>query len=410
MRFPKALILGRLRLPCPRGSRRCALLAALTLSCASSPLRVTPEAPPRAVPVAAVASKPPASPAPEEVLDEDESLETPELSAGEERVHPLDGWSEAKIRETLQADPPALGSMSLGQPSAGSLMNAVRAEDSPLFKVHSAEGAYGTAETIDYLSAAIRAVHERFPETPPLALGHISARNGGPLRPHLSHQAGRDVDISFYYRDGSGWYARGTRENLDLERTWAFVRALVIETDVEMILIDQSIQNLLERYALELGEDPTWIRGLFHGGADGLRRVIRHAPGHATHLHIRFYNPIAQETARRVSPLLYELGLRKPAPSFVRHRARPGDTLGKLAKRYGTTVVAIKHANGLKSNRIRERRDYRIPVAPKKTGPSQAQNVGHALNGQPLRFPPRRLPPTTNKRPSTGTAPRVSSR
>jgi penicillin-insensitive murein endopeptidase len=248
------------------------------------------------------------------------------------------------------------------------------------------------------LCAAIRNVHAAFAETPPLALGHISAREGGPLSPHSSHQSGRDVDISFYYRDGSGWYSRGTRDNLDLPRTWALVRALVTETDVEMILIDQSIQGLLERHALDSGENPAWVQGLFHGGPDGLRRIVRHAPGHATHLHIRFYNPVAQETGRRVGPLLAELGLRKTPASFIRHRTRPGDTLGKLAKKYGTTVQAIKSANGLRSNRIRDRRDYRIPVPGKKGQPV----------GPVLRFPARRLPPGP---PAAATAPpRVSAR
>src|SRR5947209_401428 len=84
--------------------------------------------------------------------------------------------------------------------------------------------AWSTQETIDYLNAAVQAVHDQFPDTPALALGDIGARHGGPLRPHISHQAGRDLDISFYYKDGTRWYAQGTRDNLDFPRLWAFVR------------------------------------------------------------------------------------------------------------------------------------------------------------------------------------------
>jgi LysM repeat protein len=92
---------------------------------------------------------------------------------------------------------------------------------------------------------------------------------------------------------------------------------------------------------------------------------------------------VAQETGRRVAPILSDLGLRKTPANFIRYRARPGDTLGKLAKRFNTTVPALKSANGLRTSKIRENRDYRIPVPARQGQPMSP----------PLRFPPRRLPP-----------------
>jgi len=324
---------------------------------------------------------------PETVEDEapqDGEFETPpESDTAPVRAHPLDGWTSEQIANVVRTDISRLGSLSLGAPSAGALLNGVRAEACPLFEPVHAEGAWATEETLQYLSAAIRKVHEQFPDTPPLSLGHISDRDGGPLSPHLSHQSGRDVDLSFYYSNGASWYARATRANLDLPRTWALVRALITETDVEMILADHSVQALLRKYALEHGENPEWVQGLFAGTAGGLRPIIRHAPGHATHLHIRFYNPIAQESARRCQRILQEEGKTRAMASFVRHRARRGETLGKLAKRYRVTVEAIKAANGLRSSLIREKREYRIPVRAAPPPP----------RAEPLRFPARRLPP-----------------
>ena len=379
--------------PAPGLSRQVAALAALLVACTTRGLQVEPPphgaAPAGRAPSAehardAHAGAESKAPSPEAEHDEAEGEDdhAPEAAEGP-REHPLDAYDAARLREAVQNDLGSLGSISLGAPSAGSLVNGVRAEDGPLFTIQNPGGAFGTQETVDYLCAAIRRVQSQFPDTPALALGHISAKNGGPLQPHISHQSGRDVDISFYYRDSSPWYARGTKQNLDLPRTWAFVKALVIETDVDMILVDRSIQALLEDHALSAGENPEWVRGLFHGGP-GLRRIIRHAPGHATHLHIRFFNPVAQETGRRVAPILADLGLRKAPANFIRYRARPGDTLGKIAKRFNTTVPALKSANGLRTSKIRENRDYRVPVPARK---------GQLQGSPPLRFPPRRLPP-----------------
>lgn len=320
---------------------------------------------------------------PEVIEDEASETEATPEPGTEARAHPLDGWGAERIAHTVKQDLKALGSISVGQPNAGALLNGVQAEASPLLELVNAPNAYGTQETLDYLLAAIRSVHAAFPATPPLSLGHISAPRGGPLRPHLSHQSGRDVDLSFFYREGARWYTRASEKNLDLARTWALVKALVTETDVEMILVDRSIQPLLRREALSRGEDAEWLASIFEGSAGKLRPIVRHAPGHATHLHIRFFNPIAQETGRRTHPALVAAGLASELSTFVVHRARRGDTLGKLAKKYGVSVQAIQRANGLRNSRIRERRDYRIPVRARPA----------PLASSPLKFPARRLPP-----------------
>ncbi len=321
---------------------------------------------------------------PEVVGDEPDDDATPraaELDAAV-RSHPLDGWDEPRLRAAVRDDLASLGSMSLGQPSAGALLNGVSAESSELFQLVDANHAYGTRETIDFLSAAVRKVQAEFPATAPLSLGHISAARGGPLRPHISHQSGRDVDISFYYEPAGRWYARATEKNLDLPRTWAFVRALVTETDVEMILIDQGVQEWIRRYALAQKEDADWVDGLFRGRGSQ-RAIVRHAPGHATHIHVRFFNPLAQETARRARGALMAEHIVPEIVSMVRYRTKRGDTLAKIAKRFSVSVPAIKEANNLRNSKIREQREYRIPLRAREAPPPTAR----------LKFPPRRLPP-----------------
>lgn len=309
-------------------------------------------------------------------------VEAPEVAAAPKQPHPLDGKTRAEIARAFAQDPASIGSVSLGRPSAGALLNGVQMPRGAGWQLIDPGHAYGTQETVDYIARAIGVVRARFPDAHDVYIGHISARQGGALRPHMSHQAGRDVDLSYFYSDDSArWYRRATEANLDRERTWAFVRALITETDVELILIDRGLQKLLREHAVSAGEDPAWVSSLFDGVRGVHRPLIFHANGHATHLHVRFYNPIAQQTAVLAHDVLVARGLASAATSFVAHRAKNGETLGMLARKYGTTVREIQRANGLRSVKIRAKQVYRIP----KRG---------AL-GRPaaVSIPPRRLPP-----------------
>jgi penicillin-insensitive murein endopeptidase len=318
--------------------------------------------------------------------DSDEPDDEPEETehepiAGERRPHPLDGMSDEEVARAVRTDLQSLGSMSVGNPNAGLLVNGRQQVKGELLAPIAPATAWGTEETLAYLAAALGKVHATIPDTPVLALGDISAQAGGPISPHLSHQAGRDVDLAYFYLGEQRWYRRGNAESLDLARNWALVRALVTETDVEFIFMDHPIQALLRDYALSLGEDRAWVDGLF--GRGGARAIIRYARGHATHVHVRFYNPVAQETARRSYTALVARGIVPPVQSFVQHVVKKHETLGKISKKYGVSVEAIKRANRLKKSLIHENRPLLIPVAHPRPAPPSAR----------LTFPPRRLPP-----------------
>jgi murein endopeptidase len=314
----------------------------------------------------------------------DDSFDTePPRDATITPPHPFANVSDAELEHRLVANPASLGSVSIGKPSAGLLFNGkVMPNDDAGWTVVAGGQAFGTEETLEYLETAIHTVSERFPGSPKVSIGDISARGGGYLSPHLSHQSGRDADVGYYYLDGAGWYRRATAQNLDVTRTWALVRALITRTDVEMILIDHSVQALLRTEAERSDPDSDWLDSIFRG-RNGLPPLIRHAPGHATHLHVRFWNPIAQETGRRIYPALVRHGMIHVGPAFAVHVAKKGDTLVELAKRYGTTVRAIRRANGLKSNVIMAKKSYRIPERGK---------APPAVTRGPVTIPPRRLP------------------
>jgi LysM repeat protein len=307
---------------------------------------------------------------------------------------PLADISADELKRRVAKDQAALGCLSLGLPNRGRLINGAQLPASTNYTMTSPGYAWGTLETIENLTKAIDLTFKKHPDSKPLIVGHISAKNGGRLRPHKSHQAGRDVDISYFYTTEKNWYAVANERNLDVERTWTFVKALLKETPVEMIFIDSSIQRLLKAHALRIGEDRAWLDQVFQSGGKSTFPIIRHVKGHATHIHIRFWSPIAQASGRIAAPYFPtrkvddservatrgKHGRSKSAANgktesaYIFHQARSGDTLDSLARRYGVSVQAIQDANNLRSNRIKMKHTYKIPktkVAQQSAAPAR---------------------------------------
>jgi penicillin-insensitive murein endopeptidase len=312
--------------------------------------------------------------------DDDEELDGANGQARATPQSPLLALSDAELEARYKQDPTALGPISAGRAGAGVLVNGVQMPKSERWLLLDPGRAWGTRETVDALTRIIDRVNERFPGSPALPIGHLSAQKGGHLSPHVSHQSGRDADVGYYYRTPLKAFVTATADNLDMPRTWALVKAAVRETDVEMILMDRSIQRLLADYAAQNGEDPAFIDEVFQSRGKNARAPIRHIKGHHNHLHFRFHNPVAEELGRR---LARHIAIPKAAPvtahsahtevaGYVQHRCRSGDTLQILAKRYGTTVEDIQRANGLKSIALKAGAVYRIPSkVPPKPAPAK---------------------------------------
>lgn len=296
------------------------------------------------------------------------------------KTRSLLGLTDGELQKLIENDVESLGSLSIGAPNNGRLLNGVRMEESEFFELVAPDFVWGTKEMVEYLKVAVAEVHRTHEDTPPLHVGHISKKSGGYLSPHLSHQSGRDVDLGFYYSKQRTWYRRATWTNLDTARTWTLVKALILKTDVELILIDASIQTLLRNHAEKIGENKAWLHKIFRGSPER-PAIIRHARGHATHIHVRFFSPEAQRNAQRAYPLLIEQELVDPVVVYRQHLVRKGETLGRLAKMYGTSVAAIQQANGLRGTTIQAKRVYKIPL---RGGPPPIDGT--------LVFPPRQLP------------------
>jgi len=298
----------------------------------------------------------------------------------------LEALSDAALAALFDEDRDALGSLSLGQPNAGMLIGAVQLNTNDLFEVVAPYGAWATSETIDQLTAAARQLARQFPDGHKIYIGHLSARFGGRLRPHRSHQSGRDIDLSCcYLPKAKAWYRRATRRTMDLPRSWALLRALLMNADVEYIFLNTSVQRLLGAYAEKAGEDPKWLDSIFGYRGRHAAPLVRHAWGHDTHWHVRLYSPRAQRLGARLFDALIERRLISPRRGYIRHKVKEGESLASVAEHFATYKTAIVRTNG--SWGLRPGRSYTIPVH------RRVRRVRLAS----LLVPPRRLPPAATK-------------
>ena len=325
-----------------------------------------PEAPPAAEP------EPP--PETTELADDDEGMDAHPSRPSPAPNSPLLALTDDELRRRFTRDKTSVGSLSVGQPSLGLLINGVKMGESPAWFVLDPGGAFGTEETVASIARCIERVREKFPDAKPLPIGHISAQHGGHLSPHKSHQAGRDVDLGYYLTRDQKGLVTATKSNLDAAATWVMVKTAILETPVEMIFMDNSVQKLLADFALAHGESAAFIDEIFLVRGKNGAAPIRHLHGHQNHLHIRFHSPNAQALAKRLSRLLPTPkraplpppsakghGHAPPAGSYFELRARSGDTLVVWAKRFGVTVEEIQRANGLSGTALKIGNVYRIP-------------------------------------------------
>jgi penicillin-insensitive murein endopeptidase len=208
---------------------------------------------------------------------------------------------------------PAPGSHSFGLPGHGALRAGTslgRAGAGYVAARPDGEERWGMPALVGALERAFASVEERFPGTPPLRVGDLSARGGGHLTHHASHRSGRDADLIFYALDargepaqGRGWLAydrfgiarapSGTGPGaapgdaiffFDAARNWQLVRSLLADQSVlvQWIFCSNGVKSVLLRYAIDHEPDPAI---LLHAA------TVLHQPSngrpHDDHFHVR---------------------------------------------------------------------------------------------------------------------------
>jgi hypothetical protein len=157
---------------------------------------------------------------------------------------------------------------------------------------------FATAETVAALDQALRRWAKR-PGAQKVLVGNMSQRGGGRLKPHSTHQSGRDVDLGYIQRwDGKeelNWRKMNAK-NLDAGETWALLQTLVSTGAVEVVFIDRGLQKLLFEHARAQGVSEEalepWLEYPRRTGAGA--PMIQHVAGHDDHIHVRIACPPSQ--------------------------------------------------------------------------------------------------------------------
>jgi penicillin-insensitive murein endopeptidase len=177
----------------------------------------------------------------------------------------------AKVRQDKTPDKPAetapKGSHSIGAPNGGKLAQGEKLTANRSVEVRGGGHAYGTPDLVKVLKRAAAKVRKQRKGSV-LFVGDLSAKRGGPLFGHNSHQSGRDADVGFYMKHddgkqvnphrfvpfGSDGRARdGAIVRFDDERNWMFVEALITDpkVDVRYVFISMGLRKRLLTYAAQ---------------------------------------------------------------------------------------------------------------------------------------------------------------
>jgi hypothetical protein len=125
---------------------------------------------------------------------------------------------------------------------------------------------YGNQRTIRAIIQVTEAYHAAHPEAPPVVIGDISRKGGGPMTDeHVSHQNGLDVDVYYPRTDGE-------------------LRAPTASDQIDTALA----QDLLDRF-VAAGAQMIFVG--YHAGLHGPGGVVIPYPNHEYHMHVRFPPP-----------------------------------------------------------------------------------------------------------------------
>ncbi|WP_438033631.1 penicillin-insensitive murein endopeptidase [Sorangium sp. So ce204] len=227
------------------------------------------------------------------------SKEKAQERAGKKRAARRDDASRAERRG---ADADERKPLSKGAPNRGRLTGAVRLRSSRHLKTREGARTWGLPVLVKTLRRAAFQVAKKHGDSA-LLVGDLSARTGGALDGHNSHQTGRDADVGFYVINSKGKNLRTDRfvafddegnaiglpgARFDDARNWALVQALLEDRQagVKYLFVTNALRARLLAHAAKK-RVPADLRAR----AAAAMMSPRDAYLHNDHFHIRVMCP-----------------------------------------------------------------------------------------------------------------------
>src|SRR5260221_5460262 len=202
----------------------------------------------------------------------------------------------------------SLLSLSGGHPNEGWQIRAKRLTSTRELRIRSEsrERSYGHPALVLMLFRSARDVAKAAPGSV-LLVGDLSAKLGGPISGHHSHQSGRDADVAFYVTDlhgkrlpskqyvafeGDG-SAKDKRPLLfDDERNWILVESLARDrrAGLSHIFVSWPLRERLLRFARSRPKFARYI-----DQATALLKQPENGEAHDDHFHVRITCPKEEE-------------------------------------------------------------------------------------------------------------------
>ncbi|KIG16342.1 Membrane-bound lytic murein transglycosylase D precursor [Enhygromyxa salina] len=207
-------------------------------------------------------------------------------------------WIEPMIHDAARNEGPAAGraalipagAHSLGTPQSGRLVAGVQVPPGEGYERRYPNSTWGTTFAVRHLVLTLDEFRQTSGYLGTLMLGSMSFRRGGRIGPHVSHQAGRDIDIRLPVRAGFPASQPATHKHLDWDATWKLILAFARSGAVQVIFLDYAVQRELVHRARRNGVSEPQLRELFQfpAGRHANRGLVRHSPGHEGHIHVRY--------------------------------------------------------------------------------------------------------------------------
>lgn len=214
-----------------------------------------------------------------------------ELEPGERVAVWIDPIVYRSIVEDPEPDSPVrAGAHGVGDPNHGRLIAGVQIPAGEHWELRFPKSAYGTTYAVRSLLAALDEFAATSGYRRPIKLGTMSRPRGGQVGSHASHQSGRDLDVRLPLRESVPAGLQPTARRVDWLAVWHLLDAFVETGAVQVIFLDYAMQKRVRKAAEAAGVEAGRLDELLQwpGGSGTNHAIVRHEPGHAQHMHVRF--------------------------------------------------------------------------------------------------------------------------